>query len=88
MSLGWSANHWNCNLVMVEMHERSRNQSEHIDPREWEQQWRQKAKLEVSGDWREEQAYRKRNGRPIIVGYQITAGKICSLAVPYHRRLS
>lgn len=50
---------------------------------EWEKASRQSTKREVKESWREEQKYRKKHGKPSIVGYRITAGKNCPHAKPY-----
>ena len=53
------------------------------DQKVWEEASRQRTKRVVNGAWREEQTYRKKHGKPSIVGYRITAGKNCPHAKPY-----
>ena len=53
------------------------------DQTDWEKASRQRTKREVNDAWRKEQVYRKKHGKPSIVGYRITAGKNCPHANPY-----
>ena len=49
----------------------------------WERDSRKSTSSEVKESWKNEQQYRKKEGKPHIVGYRIQAGARCPHAKPY-----